>query len=148
MRQKQVMFIAGLCLAFITFYGCGFGRPHHRRYKAVPVERSADAKDTVFVETKSCVEVTLSAIRVYQDGDDTIVKGDIKRHNSFQPSRGHVRVVVLSDNGKIISQVQSSYYPETSPRKPRHNVKMTSSFTARLLLVLPDEAVVRIVCGI
>jgi len=147
MRQKQVMFVAGLCLALITFYCCGFGEPHHRRYKAVPVERSAGAKDTVYVDTKTCTEVALSAVRVYQDGDDTIVKGDIKRRNSFQPSRGHVQVVALSDDGKTISQVQSSYYPRNSPGKPRRNVKMTSSFTARLPLVLPDKASVRIMCG-
>ncbi len=77
MKQKRRILAIGLCMALITFYGCASGGANYKRCKTVSVDNSADEKDIVFIDTKSCKKVALSSIRVYQDGDDTIVKGDI-----------------------------------------------------------------------
>ncbi len=80
--------------------------------------------------------------RVYQDGDDTVITGRVRRQRSHVGGglAGVVHVEILAADGKILKEMRVPYSPGRIPPHKLH----ASRFTARVPMTVPHGAIVRL----
>ena len=99
----------------------------------------------VAVETVSGEKTKILWARVYQDGDDTLIKAALRRRlPTAYPLRTHVDIVVIGPDGEksLETRTENIYVPRNVPGKGP-NVKF---FQKRIPRTLPENSTVRIEC--
>ncbi len=86
--------------------------------------------------------VIVNNVRAYEDGDELVIYGKVKRtsNNCCDTTRGHVDIAVVAPDGPILDIVSVLYTPRDIPRVRSR----TSRFTARLPYTLPEDITLRI----
>jgi hypothetical protein len=90
-----------------------------------------------FVPSKG---IYVSKAYVYQDGDDLVITGKVKRHSGSLSVTGHVDIVILDPKGTTLKKVAVSHVP----RIVRRQGASDASFSARLPIIPPKGATVRL----
>ncbi len=86
--------------------------------------------------------VIVSNVRAYEDGDELVIYGKVKRtfNNCCDATRGHIDIAVVAPDGLVLDMVSVLYSPRDIPRVRSR----TSRFTARLPYTLPEGITLRI----
>ncbi len=124
------------CFLFILFIGM------------TTVVMSTNASDRVnlvkegvaFVEYVPSKGVYVSKTYVYQDGDELVISGKVRRPYGSFAVAGHVDIEMLDPEGTTFKKTIATHIPRIVRRKgPRD-----ASFTVRLPIILPKGATVRV----
>ncbi len=124
------------CFLFILFIGM------------TTVVMSTNASDRVnlvkegvaFVEYVPSKGVYVSKTYVYQDGDELVISGKVRRPYASFAVAGHVDIEMLDPEGTTFKKTIATHIPRIVRRKgPRD-----ASFTVRLPIILPKGATVRV----
>ena len=129
-RIKAIAVVLILYVSPILISGCLGGRVDLVDNQTVSLER---------VPTKYFY---ISWATVYQEGDATEVRGEIRRRYRGKGGgvgHGHIDVAVLAPDGTVLEEVSTLYYPRDIPRKH------AAYFTARLSKVPPPASTIRVV---
>lgn len=99
-------------------------------------------KASVLLETISPKGVILSNVRAYEDADEFVVRGTVKRtfNNCCDAVRGHVDIAVVSPDGLVMDLVSVLYSPREIPRVRSR----ASHFTARLPYTIPEDVTLQV----
>ncbi len=97
---------------------------------------------SVLFESISPKGVILSNVRAYEDADELVIRGKVKRtfNNCCDATRGHIDIAVVAPDGFVVDIVSVPYTPRDIPRVRSR----TSHFTARLPYTLPEDITLRI----
>lgn len=132
-KNQGVKTFICLGLAFVALGGCGNHKVNLIKKGVVHLEISEK-------ERASIKRAQVFHAEVYQEGNDLIVSGEIKRRSRFSNFKGHADVMILSPEGDLTKEVSVPYYPRQIPENAPH----TSSFSLRLSLVVPDGTTIRV----
>ena len=97
---------------------------------------------SVLFERMSSEDVFISEVHAYEDGDELVIYGKVKRavDNCCDPARGRVDIAVVAPDGLVLDVVSVLYSPRNIPK-----IRSRSShFTTRLPYTLPDGIIIRI----
>ena len=96
---------------------------------------------TVTIEYMPSENIYISNAVAYQDGNEILITGVVKRHaNSSSTVDGHVHVFVLDPSGIILTQGATHYIPRIVRRKGSRE----SRFTIRFPIVSPKGTTIRV----
>lgn len=98
---------------------------------------------SVLVECVPSEDAHISDVHVYEDGDELVIYGKVKRaaNNCCDAVRGHVDIGVVSRDGLVLDVISVLYSPRNIPK-----VRSRSSrFTATLPYIPPDGMILAIV---
>jgi hypothetical protein len=132
MKRKLLDFLIGIGLltATVLFFGCTTNRINYINEASVLFERALSE------------DVHISEVYAYENGDELIVRGTVKRSPQYccDPARGHVDIAVLGSDGLVLDMISTLYSPRNIPK-----VRSRSShFTVQLPYTLPDGVTVRV----
>lgn len=79
----------------------------------------------------------ITSVKVYQDGDNVIVRGQLKRNrNSVRKFDGHIDIAIISPDGDTINSTSVNYTPRHSStrtkRKAYRKTRFKASFSGKL----------------
>jgi len=72
--------------------------------------------------------IYISQVSIYQDNNDLIISGWVKRGNISSVGSGHINIIIIDPNGQIVKQLSTYYVPRMIHRKG----KKRSFFKVRL----------------
>ena len=128
--------IRAVCIGLaVCLYGCGQSRP------LVDLTKTGQ----IAVETVSGEKTRILWAKVYQDGDDTLIKVALKRRlPTAYPLKTHVDIAVIAPNGEksLETRTENIYVPRNVPGKGP-TVKF---FRKRIPQTLLQNSTVRIEC--
>ncbi len=123
--------LVGLTAVFTTMSGCTSSMTNLVHNREVSVERMPSKGNAQIFK-----------VYVYEEGDELVVSGRIKRRNKHNPPpRGHVDIAVLSPRGETIAKTSALYTPLIISKGGPHRA---SHFTARFSDILPEVSRVRL----
>lgn len=122
--------VIALAMVIILVSGCATDGISHTNQLLVPFE---------LVPSE---DVYISRAYAYEDGDELVVYGKVKRsaQNCCDPARGHVDIAVLGPEGTVLYVTSTLYSPRNIPKVRSR----TSRFTVRLPYTLPEGETIRI----
>jgi len=120
-------------LALVVFGIVSVGCASHR------VNLAENGK--IIVERVPSKNIYVSKAHVYQEENELVITGRVKRSNTSALDGGHVDIAVVSPEGKVLDKVSTSYTPRIIRRKGSHE----SLFSARLTMIPPVGTTVRLV---
>lgn len=87
-------------------------------------------------------DVSIRVEKTYRDADELVIRGKVKRmpDNCCDRTMGTLNLMVVDPEGQVIDKVTTSYTPRNIPKVRTRS----SSFTARLPYLLPEDFTVRI----
>ena len=95
---------------------------------------------TVTIECVNSKRMLVSRVYVYQEGDELVISGRVKRRFSTGiGTGGHVDIAMFNQEGTPIINISKHY----TPRLTKHS--RTSSFTVHLPLIISERSIVRVV---
>jgi hypothetical protein len=127
-RTIRAAGIATLCLVATIVPGCATSR--------VNLVDSG----TVSIEKVSSEKTCISKVYVFQEGNDLIVSGNVKRRVSPGPGGGHVDVTILGPDGVSIKELETPYFPRIIPLKGARE----SKFSVKIPILLPEGSKVQV----
>ncbi len=97
---------------------------------------------SVLFERVPSEDVLISEVHAYEDGDELVIYGKVKRaaNNCCDYARGHVEIAVLAPDGLVIDIVNVLYSPRNIPKVRSR----TSRFITRLPYMVPEDMILRI----
>ena len=97
---------------------------------------------SVLFESMSPKGVIISNVRAYEDADEFVIRGKVKRtfNNCCDATRGHIDIAVVAPDGLVMDIVSVLYTPRDTPRIRSR----ASHFTARLPYTIPEDITLRI----
>ena len=130
-RNFSRLFIGmSLTLATILFSGCAISNLNYTNEVPVLFERIPSE------------DVLVSEVHAYEDGDELVIYGKVKRaaDNCCDAARGHVEIAVVAPDGLVLDVIRVLYSPRNIPK-----VRSRSShFVTRIPYILPEGVILRI----
>ena len=136
MKGKRVMtnklLLTGVFLVISTIWvtGCATNNVNYTNEAPVLFERVPSE------------DVLISDVHAYEDGDELVIYGKVKRaaNNCCDAARGHVDIAVIAPDGLVIDLVNVLYSPRNIPKVRSR----TSRFITRLPYTPPEDITLRI----
>ena len=126
-RNSELRIIAAVCFLVFMAAGCATGREN-------PVDTSAFT-----IEKVSSDRARLSNVGVYEDNEDLVVRGLVKRKGiTIIPDKGIVEVLVIDPTGEILAAATDRYTPRFTRKKK------TARFSVRFSDPFPEGCIVRV----
>lgn len=87
-------------------------------------------------------DVSIRVEKTYKAADELVIQGKVKRmpDNCCDRTMGTLNLMVVDPEGQVIDTITASYTPRNIPKARARS----SSFTARLPYILPEDFTVRI----
>ena len=97
---------------------------------------------SVLFERMRSEDVLISDVHAYEDGDELVIYGKVKRaaDNCCDSARGHVDIAIVAPDGMVTEVINVSYSPRNIPKVRSR----TSRFMTRLPYTLPEDITLRI----
>ncbi len=139
MKKLTILFVSILAMTGIALSGC--------------VSKRVDLVDTgaVSLQRLPSKDTHISRVDVFQDGDELVITGKLRRGLSSMPGLGHVDIAIVDPEGKILKEVHTNYFPRILARKQRRrilamarNQRQQANFGVRLPLVPPPGSTIRV----
>ncbi len=131
MKKADILVTFTLTLILAGLLSCASGRLNLAESGAIHIEEVPSTDKYVI------------GVTAYEDGDGLIIKGKVRGLGSSIGSRGHIDIVVVSPDGKILTQSSAPILPRTTLRKRTRNA-LRSHFETRLGNIPPAGSAVRI----
>ena len=132
MMSKISGFLQAIILvtAIVFFSGCATSNVNYTNEASVLFERMPSE------------DVLISDVHAYEDGDELVIYGKVKRaaDNCCDAARGHVDVAIVAPDGLVIDIINVLYSPRNIPKVRSR----TSHFTTRLPYIVPEDMTLRI----
>jgi YD repeat-containing protein len=128
MKKSNILITLALVVFGIITLGCASHRVNLVENGKIIIER---------VPSKN---IYVSKAHVYQEENELLITGRVKRSNTSVLDGGHVDIAVVSPEGKILDKVSTSYTPRIIRRKGSRE----SLFSARLSMTPPEGTTVRL----
>ena len=129
---KLLSFIIGIALLIgtVLFSGCASSTISYEKNVSVQFERV------------SSEDAHISEAHAYEDGDELVIYGKVKRavNNCCDAARGYVDIAVIGPGGFILDVIHTLYSPRNIPKSRSRS----SHFTTRLPYTPPDGVTIRI----
>ncbi len=129
MKKLSILISLTLVLTGIFSFGCVSHRINLVENGKIIIER---------VPSKN---IYVSEAHVYQEENELVITGRVKRSNTSVWDGGHVDIAVVSPKGKVLDKVSTSYTPRIIRRKGSRE----SFFSASLPMTPPEGTTVRLV---
>jgi hypothetical protein len=105
-RNVGTIGVAGvvtMCLVATIVSGCATSRVNLVDTGAVSVEKIPSER------------IYISRVSVFQEGDELLVSGFVKRRHSSGPGGGHVDIAIVGPDGGAVEKITVSYFPRFIP---------------------------------
>ena len=84
---------------------------------------------SVTIEKAPSENIYVSDVRAYQEGDEFVISGTLKRsHSSNLGDGGKVAILITDPNGKTFEKASGLYFPKILPKNGRRESRFTFSF--------------------
>ena len=119
-----------LVIAAVVISGCATSNVNYSNEALVLFERMPSE------------DVLISDVHAYEDGDELVIYGKVKRaaDNCCDAARGHVDIAIVAPDGLVIDVINVLYSPRNIPKVRSR----TSRFMTRLPYTLPEDITLRI----
>lgn len=128
MKKLTILFISILAVPGIALSGCASNRIDLVDIGQVSLQR-LPSRGTY-----------ISRVHVFQDGDELVIRGRLRRGPSSMLGLGHVDIAIVNPEGKILKEVHTNYVPQILVRKQRRQ----AYFGVRISVVPPPGSTVRV----
>ncbi|MBW1851607.1 MAG: hypothetical protein JRJ15_09280 [Deltaproteobacteria bacterium] len=129
-RDLRILFVLMIVSISITGLGCASNGVNLIKNGAVTLER---------IPSKGYY---ISHVEVYQNDNELVLHGNVKRRPHSNTGTGHVDIAIVSPDGEILEEIITSYRPRIiSKRRLR---KCKSYFIVSLSIVPPKGSIVRV----
>jgi len=129
-RDLRKLFVLMIVSISMTGLGCASNRVNLIKKGTVTLER---------IPSKGYY---VSHVDVYQNDNELVLHGNVKRRTHSNTVTGHVDITIVSPDGEILGEISTSYRPRIILR--RRLRKCTSYFTVSLSIVPPKGSIVRV----
>lgn len=84
----------------------------------------------------------ISYVNVYQNDNELVLRGHVKRRSRVGGGSGHVDIAILSPDGDVLEQISTLHRPQIILTRRMHNRK--STFEVRLPTIPPAGSIFRV----
>ena len=84
--------------------------------------------------------IAVSEVSVYQDNEELLIKGKVKRKTTIFESGGHVDIAIIDPDDMVIELLSTDYVPRIINRKGARE----STFIVRMPIILSEDSTVRV----
>ena len=137
-RLPRVSILVFLGLVAFFFVGCAPKQIDRTSRMLQKVDGSS-----VLIELLPSKKVEVATAQAYLDGDDIVIKGDVKRSfiNCCKSARGHVDLALFGPDEGLLDMISTTYDPRNIPKGSNR----TSQFLAKLPHLPLEKITIRLV---